>query len=423
MEDKDKIEIVPKTQEKATSTVLDEAPKAAEAEKKAPKKSSKTSLVLSILGGVFAAFGATLFVLPFVLPKEARPELSFPIIPSKTTESKIYSNLTGEELASETEQVAPAYCVQIPNGMDGARPQAGLDEAGVIFEAIAEAGITRFAAIFQDPGTAVIGPIRSLRLYYLQWDTPFDCTIVHAGGADDALAAVKNGGYRDLTENYTYMYRGTAGARRWNNLFTTAAYLSQMNSDRGYGGSNIRGFKRMTPEEALVIRVDETATSKLEITEAADGNTSALAAKVAEASIKFGGLTNFNVKYSYNASTDSYDRKYESGAAHDIYDCPDENLGEKNPENVCTLKVLSPKVVVAISVEEKKSWDNYHEDITTIGSGEAFVFQGGYMLHGTWRKDTVADQIKFYDDSGVEIALAPGQTIVEAVPSYGSVAY
>ena len=74
-------------------------------------------------------------------------------------------------------------------------------------------------------------------------------------------------------------------------------------------------------------------------------------------------------------------------------------------------------------VPEKKASDNYHEDITTVGSGEAYVFQNGIAIKGTWKKDSVADQIRFYDESGIEIALAPGQTFVEAVPGYGSVEY
>ncbi len=386
-----------------------------------PRRLPKPAIFASF-GIIGVAIGVVLMILPFILPKEALPDLFFPEVPSKNAnETAIYSDLTGEKLASEAMKTAPAYCVQIPNGTDGARPQAGLNQAGVVFEAIAEAGITRFAAVYQNPTSAVIGPIRSLRLYYLQWDTPFDCTIVHAGGADDALAAVRS--YKDLTENYAYMYRGKAVARRWNNLFTTAADLAQMSADRGYTESNINGFTRMTPEEALRDRVEQTAVGKLDILAPAEYDTSALVAKVPAMTMRFGNLTNFNVRYTYNAATNSYDRSYASGASSDIYKCPEENLGEKDPENVCSLAVLSPKVVVAMIVNERKAADNYHENITTTGSGEAYVFQNGYMLHGTWRKNTVADQIRFYDDSGVEIALSTGQTFVEAVPTYGGVEY
>ena len=74
-------------------------------------------------------------------------------------------------------------------------------------------------------------------------------------------------------------------------------------------------------------------------------------------------------------------------------------------------------------VSERRASDNYHEDITTTGSGEAYIFQNGAAIKGTWKKPSVAEQIRFYDEDGTEIALAPGQTFIEAVPNYGSVEY
>lgn len=391
---------------------------------KSKKPGSKKNIAFTIIGLISLLGGIACIVTYFFLPEDKKPDLVFPTIPSKTaSEAKNYSPLTGKEVATAADVKAPIYCVQTPNGMDGARPQAGLNEAGVVFEAIAEAGITRFAALYQNPTSAVIGPIRSLRLYYLQWDTPFDCTIVHAGGADDALAAVRTGGYKDLTENYTYMYRGTNGERRWNNLFTTSSYLSTMNADWQYGESNASGFKRMTPEESLVSRVDNTVVNKLDITKPATGDTSALTPKVSNIGIRFGGLANFNVDYSYNVNTNSYNRSFESGNGHEVYACPSGDHGEANPEDICELTLLSPSVVIAMIVEEHKAEDNYHEDISAIGSGTAYIFQNGIAIKGSWSKHTASDQIKFTDSEGDEILLAPGQTFVEAVPDYGSVEY
>lgn len=384
------------------------------------KKSSKILVIfgiLGILGGVGCGVGS------LFLPSDSGFNAVFPKIPSDSNETGIYSRLTGLPLASQEELTAPAYCIQTPNGMDGARPQAGINQAGVVFEAIAEAGITRFAAIYQNPTSAIIGPIRSLRMYYLEWDTPFDCTIVHAGGAPDAIAAVSRGGYKDLTESYAYMYRGTNGSRRWNNLFTTSAHLAKMNADRNYGGSDIKGFTRMTPAESLKSRVDTLVEEKLNILEPSTGKTSSLVAKTPAISINFGGIANFNVRYNYDAGSNTYLRSYASGASHDIYECPSEDLGEKNPEDKCTLKQLAPSVVVAMIVQERRASDNYHENITVIGSGDAHIFQNGVAIKGTWKKDSDAEQLKFYDASGAEIALAPGQTFIEAVPQYGSVEY
>lgn len=385
-------------------------------------KKDRSWLVFLIVGVLALAGGVTCLLFVFLRPVEEKAALNYPKIPSTTEgETGVYSSLTGEKLASAELKNAPTYCIQVPNGTDGARPQAGLTEAGVVFEAIAEAGITRFAAIFQDPSAAIIGPIRSLRLYYLEWDTPFNCTIVHAGGADDALAALRAGGYRDLTESYAYMYRGTYGARLWNNLFTTSNSLKQFGVDHGYDTSDINGFVRMTPAESNRARIDALASEKLDITTPTTANTSEMTAKVASVGLRFGGWANFNVNYNYDMESNTYLRSYESGAPHEVYECPPEYLGERNPEDVCSLTQLAPSVVVAMIVSESKASDNYHEKITTIGSGEAYIFQNGTVARGTWNKGSREEQIKFLDMDGKEILLAPGQTFVSAVPSYGSV--
>lgn len=383
-------------------------------------KKSLTFLIIGIVG-VVGGIGCLLFGL--LGCKNNATEVIFSEISVSENGDKVYSDLTGDLLTDAALKTAPAYCIQTPNGTDGARPQAGLNEAGVIFEAIAESGITRFAAIYQNPSAAVIGPIRSLRIYYLEWDTPFDCTIVHAGGSGDALAAVSSGGYKDLSEDYDYMYRGTYGSRLWNNLFTTSTYLKKFSTDHGYNTSNIQGFKRMTPDESGKARVNAGAKEKLNIVKAAAGNTSEVAAEVTNIALNLGGWSDFNVSYNYDATTNTYFRSYGSGVAHEVYACDAADLGEKNPEDVCSLTQMNPAVVVAIMVKENRASDNYHEDITTIGTGDAYIFQNGTVIKGAWSKGAKDQQIKFFGEDGSEAALAPGQTIVTAVPTYGSVEY
>ena len=92
-------------------------------------------------------------------------------------------------------------------------------------------------------------------------------------------------------------------------------------------------------------------------------------------------------------------------------------------EDVCRLAQMSPAVVVAMIVQESRAADNYHESITTIGTGDAYIFQNGTAIKGSWAKGAKDQQIKFFDEDGIEVALAPGQTIVSAVPAYGSVEY
>lgn len=392
--------------------------------KKLKNPTTSKKWLISLIIGIVGLIGGIICLLVGILgPKKLAEAANYPKIPSKPDEEQTYSALTGETLSDPSLKDAPAYCIQTPNGTDGARPHAGLNEAGVVFEAIAEAGITRFAAIYQNPSSAIIGPIRSLRIYYLQWDTPFDCTIVHAGGSGDALAALSAGGYKDLTENYQYMYRGTYSNRLWNNLFTTSAYLKKFSSDHGYNTSNIKGFARMTPAESAKARVDAGAKEKLNIIKPAEANTSEIIASAPNISLRFGGWVSFNVNYAYDGTTNTYNRSYESGANHEVYKCPAGDLGERNPEDVCEMSQISPSVVIAMMVQERKAADNYHEDITAIGSGDAYIFQNGTAIKGTWNKNSAEDQIKFLDSNKEEISLAPGQTFISAVPTYGSVEY
>lgn len=391
--------------------------------KNAGGKVDKKSLIFLISGIVGMVGGVACLLFGLLGVNKATSDMVFPEISTGDSEDATYSALTGEPLANASLKTAPTYCIQTPNGTDGARPQAGLTQAGVIFEAIAEAGITRFAAIYQNPTSAVIGPIRSLRIYYLEWDTPFDCAIVHAGGSGDALAAVSSGGYKDLTEDYTYMYRGTSGARLWNNLFTTATYLKQFSADHGYDTSNVQGFARMTPEEAGKARADASAKEKLNIVKATTADTSETVAGVESIDINFGGWADFNVHYDYDENSNTYFRSYESGVPHEVYTCEEIDMGEKNPESTCTLTQMNPAVVIAMVVQESRASDNYHEDVTTIGSGNAYIFQNGTVIEGTWSKGAKDQQIKFFDEDGDEVSLAPGQTFVSAVPAYGSVEY
>lgn len=328
----------------------------------------------------------------------------------------IYSTLTGEEISDASLNNSPTYCVQIPNGNDGGRPQAGLGQAAVVFEAIAERGITRFAAIFQNPTVGVIGPIRSLRSYYLDWDTPFDCTVVHAGGSDDAIAGLRRGGQRELDESNTYMWRETNTNRMWNNLFTSPANLAQYNATKGYTTSSPKAFPHLTP--------DETDAAKKELVACDSEDTeSCVINAVSKISLQFGASNTFNTVYKYDYATNKYFRFYATGEAHTSYECP-ANLPEPNTKTQCGEPVqLAPSVVIAMVVQERAASDGYHESITTIGTGPATIFQNGQAIEGTWTKASQASQIVFRNANGDTIEFTPGQVWIAAIPQYGRIEY
>jgi len=409
----------PKTPETDANMATNTAknPKAHKKVKKPRTTKQKMVLTALIFVAVLLVAGATAAIVLLLthrdeIQKAERAEYTEPI----------YSILTGEEIANESLKNTPTYCVQMPNGStDGARPQAGLNQAGVVFEAIAERGITRFAAVFQNADTSVIGPIRSLRPYYLDWDTPFDCTIVHSGGSAEALASINAGSQRNLDESLEYMWREDSD-RYWNNLFTSPADISAFNSSMGYDTSDLKAFPRYTPEETDAI-IAEIETCEAE--DAADETDAECTPTelVSNIAIGFGSIPMYNTVYQYDLEANSYLRSYANGEAHVAYNCPS-GLDQPNTKTACGEPVqVAPRAVVAMFVQEGTASDGYHEDIRTISSGSALVFQNGGATEATWSKTSQDSQITFRDAAGEEIKFTPGQLWIAAVPQYGSVDY
>lgn len=404
--------VASKAEASSASKNVPEKPKSKTKKERKPRTTGqKVFLWILILLLIFIAAGAGVFIyFAFFRPEpensvsNEQPEFPDPI----------YSLMTGEEITDASLNSSPTFCVQIPNGNDGGRPQAGLGQAAVVFEAIAERGITRFAAIFQNPTVGVIGPIRSLRSYYLDWDTPFDCTVVHAGGSDEALADIRRGGQRDLDESNDYMWRETGSGHMWNNLFTSPANLAQFNATKGYTTSNPKTLPRLTPEETDDILAERDLCA---------GSSDCIVEIVDDINIQFGASPTFNTVYFYDAETNKYFRSYASGEPHLSYECP-ANIAEPNTKTQCGDPIqLAPSVVIAMVVQERTSSDGYHEAITTIGTGPATIFQNGQAIEGTWTKSSQTSQIVFRDANGDTIQFTPGQIWIAAVPQYGRIEY
>lgn len=426
-----------------------------------PKKNLLSNkLILGLITSSFltAIIASVIFLL---LPKPTEPLESSTrqLTEIEGTPTWFYDNLTGEPIShsgiqynqsnqpildqngkplkltvKQAEQAAndinsePIFCIQIPNGVDGARPQVGLNSASIVFEAIAEAGITRFATIFKNPvNQSAIGPIRSLRVYHLDWVSPFDCTIIHAGGADDALSAVSTG-YKHLSESYTYMWRsngrwtrsGFLGYYAPNNLLTSGPLLARFHREKENDlRSHPQPFSRLTPDESSIQQ--QLVKKSTEQTEQAENKLNT----VHNIHINFNWQTNFNVNYLYNQATNTYLRSFQNGEKHLSYNCENTKENPNPPFDCSTPTQINPDVVIVLKVNQRTSpLDHYHEDITTIGSGPAYIFQNGTVFEGSWHKKDSNSQIIFKDPQGELIKLKPGRVWISAIPeSYGKISY
>lgn len=290
---------------------------------------------------------------------------------------KYYSPLTGKLVADETATKKPVTGIMIENSPN-ARPQSGLKDSGVVFEAIAEGGITRFFVLYQQEKPQLIGPVRSLRLYDVDWAAAFDCSIGHVGGSAAALAEVRNGSYRDIDQffNSPYYWRATDRYAP-HNVYTSFDKIDALNTAKGYTSSSFTGFSRIDG------KANETPDARnIDITISS---------------------YQYNSNYVYEPTSNTYIRS-QGGALH-----VDRESGQ-----------IAPSVVIAMRVDETTVLeDGYRESIVTIGSGNAEIFQNGTVINATWNKASKTDQITFTDAEGNDIALVRGQTWIAAVPNDG----
>ncbi len=288
---------------------------------------------------------------------------------------KYYSPLTGAEVANEAATKQAATAIMIENSPD-ARPQSGLKAAGVVFEAIAEGGITRFLALYQQEKPGLVGPVRSLRPYYVDWLAPFQASVAHVGGSKFALEEIRNGHYRDIDQFFnagTYWRANDRYAPH--NVYTNFERIDALNKAKGYTESAVAGFDRK-----------DAAPSKTP-------NATNIAVTIS------GPL--YNSSYRYDAATNTYGRS-QAGAPH-----TDQEAGP-----------IAPAVVVALFVPMSRVMeDGYREHIGSIGSGRAVIFQDGIATEATWHKTSKSSQISFTDANNAPVKLIRGQTWITAVPN------
>lgn len=113
-----------------------------------------------------------------------------------------------------------------------ARPWAGLSYAGLVFEAPVEGGITRFMAVYSSAREIEkIGPVRSVRPYYVDWALGLGALIAHCGGSPQALSIISSDAELrelDLDQFSNGFYYWRSGDRiAPHNLYTSSDRLSR----------------------------------------------------------------------------------------------------------------------------------------------------------------------------------------------------
>ena len=319
--------------------------------------------------------------------------------PAQTTQSAIImedpkteiSPLTGILVTKNAYNAITANSVigvAVDNHLD-ARPQYNLNKADLVYEFLAEGGITRILAVYLSENVSQIGPVRSAREYILNWILEYNALFSHIGGSAEALAHIRTYGVRDMdqfTLGSAAYWRGTDKVAPHN------VYASTQKLWEYAAGQNKNSF---APFRVWKFKED--------ISEAERGTVSSVSF-----AFGFGGSSLYSVGWTYDAVTNRYLR------SNGGYEHKDAASGE----------VLSAHNVIVQFTNQYPSGDaQNHVIIENIGSGSALFFLDGTVVEGTWQKDARESRTIYLTKDGTEMQFNRGRSWIEVLPIATPVTY
>lgn len=299
--------------------------------------------------------------------------------------------LTGEEEANPNDLLRRPIAVKLANApADYTRPQAGLNDADIIFEHWTEGSVTRFTAIFYDTIPPNVGPVRSARLIDLELPAMYDAMLAFSGASvgvnqrlnasdfsNRLLRASEPGFYR--TGDTSKPFEHTLYIRMED--LWRAVEAKGLNTPPTFGTYN--AFSEVPPAGG-------SPATKIDISYKTE-----------------------EIEWLYDPEIGQYRRWM------DFKEHLDANTEEQvtvsnvvyltpfhvNDPNIC--EQINNGVCAALSIE-----------IQLWGSGPAIVFRDGQRYDVTWHRDGRNDQLTFTDAQGNPFPLQIGQTWVQVVPGY-----
>lgn len=327
----------------------------------------------------------------------------------KTEECPINGAMYSEEQRAWWEEHRPLG-IMIENHEE-ARPQSGLEFADVVYEAVAEGGITRFLAIYYCQDAGIVGPIRSARTYFLDWISEYGSypLYAHVGGANtpgpaNALGQIGDYGwnnYNDLNQfsiGFPTFKRDQSRLGRpvatEHTMYSTTTKLWQVGAERGLTETD--EDDNLWNEEFVPYEFKDDPSENNR------GNVDSIHIEHWE------GYSSQSVDWTYDRERNVYLRE-NGGEEHN-----DRNTGHQ----------LSAKNVVVLFMRESSANDGYEGNVHRLygnkGTGEAIVYQDGEEIEATWRKNGREGRT-IISAGGDEIEFTRGSIWFEIVPIGGVV--
>lgn len=292
--------------------------------------------------------------------------------------------LTGEGTDIDYSDVRP-YAIML-NNLTRALPQHGVGEADIIYEILAEGGITRMMALYQDLSkVGNIGSIRSARHYYIEMAMGHDAVYIHAGGSPQAYTLINGGAiasvdgtkgglsnkvfYRDQDRIQSAGYEHsmfTSGERITENVGTASSIRHDHYEGYSYPQSFVEDATPVNGQEATLIRAAFTSSKK--------------------------------TSFQYDATTGLYG-VYEYGSAY---------IDGSNNEQVFVKNVLCLLTDVSTIPGDTAGRLN----VRTTGEGKGYFACGGKYVEINWSRKDASSPMSYTLADGTPLSLNVGNSYV-----------
>jgi hypothetical protein len=308
------------------------------------------------------------------------PAAPAPAAPTTSAPPAVFP-LTGLPTGGDAKAARPALSIKVDNTRK-ARPQAGLNDADLVHEELVEGGLTRLLVTYHSKDAGEVAPVRSVR--------PVDGPLLRqlggglfafSGGAAGVVDRVRpaSGATFVGIRQAPAAYRRAADPPAPYNVVTSTAALYEA------GRSIAPGLR---PPPPFLSFADEPP---------AGGR------PVRQARLRFSPSS--RAAWRWDAAAGRFVREQ---------DGTQDRLVDGRPVTTDNVVVLR----VAIRLDENRDvLGNRTPDPVVIGQGRAWLLRDGRLVAGTWRRSAPTQPLRVLGQDGKPLALRPGRTWVELLPS------
>ena len=319
------------------------------------------------------------------------------------------------------------------NNFVAARPSDGLSSADVVYEAVAEGGITRLMPIFFSKIPEKVESIRSARYYFAEFAAGYKAHFIHWGAAHRPPCEKEP----STSSDYCAPVNGKVETNPEVDAYERIVQLGVPNLDAGNYACEEDAddcvFSR-NPEKVGKVSREHTAFARLPLIYD-------FAKKIRvdsdwhkyvpiqewkfkdDAPLEERGEVGVNppISFNYWDLDNGFDVKWEYDKENNEYV---RFQGGKKQIDASNNKELRAKTVIVRLTTEKSAGDRKnHLMYKLLGKGAVLIFQDGKVIKGFWQRDAIDERDIFIDQDGDEIELVRGQIWVQVVPQGKEISY